>query len=165
MHRYFTPVAAMLTVATALHADDAATIAKIKDLGGYVLFEEKEAVTTVCLQGRALVTPSVVKELSNFKQLKVLEIRSSDATAAVLKEVKELKQLQSLVIFRCALEDAGLKEIQQLTQLKKLAIKLTAITDSSLKELKELKQLQELSLSSTKITGNCLPLPLRVAPG
>ena len=108
-------------------------------------------VVRVDLHGTS-ATDTDLKQLIEFKRLRVLFLSGTKVTDAGLKELKELTNLRVLVLAHTKVTDAGLKELTNLKSLQALELDNTKVTDAGLKELKELTGLEYLRLVGTEVT-------------
>ena len=81
-----------------------------------------------------------------------VDLRGTEVTDADLKDLKDFKSLRMLTLRQTGVTDAGLKELKELKNLDWLDLSTTKVTDAGLSELKELKNLRVLQLSGTPVT-------------
>nr|XP_025617502.1 F-box/LRR-repeat protein 14 isoform X13 [Arachis hypogaea] len=92
--------------------------------------------------------------LSEFKNLRSLEICGGGLTDAGVKNIRALSCLMCLNLSQnCNLTDKSLESISGLTRLISLNVSNSRITNSGLQHLRTLKNLRSLTLESCKVTA------------
>jgi hypothetical protein len=132
---------------------EARAVQAIEKLGGKIRLDENSEgrpVFSVSLEF-SKVTDAELKELVEFKQLRLLFLNATKVSDAGLKELAKLKQLQTLSLIGTKVTDAGMKELAKLEQLGCLDLSDSKITAAGVKELTALEQLTLLKISKTKV--------------
>ncbi len=128
-----------LTIGGLVAGDEAQdkAVAVVMKWGGRLERNEKKMGRPVVVVSlfRTTVSDPDLKELTPFKQLRKLELRSTKITDAGIKELVAFKQLQELGLSGTRITDAGLKELTPLNELTRLELFSTKVTDKGLKEL------------------------------
>jgi Leucine-rich repeat (LRR) protein len=167
MQRYMGALAAAVVLTTGCQraittavgrADEAAAVAAIEKLGGFVRRDEQQSdkpVTLVSIRETTLTDAGLkelVRDLQHLQQLQALDFGYTKVTDVGLKELNGFKQLKRLELTHTNVTDAGQKELKELKQLQGLFLGGTNVTGTGLEELKELKQLQTLNLGESNVT-------------
>lgn len=155
--------------------EQAAAIAAIKKLGGWVTFRNNAvlkvgfrnakvtdadlvhlkgltSVVNIAVFNSPTMTGAGLVHLKGLDNLKSLYFRGTNVGDAGLEHLKEMTQLRNLYLQQTKVTDAGLVHLKRLTNLRILSLINTEITDAGLEPLKDLTNLQELFLGSTKVT-------------
>jgi len=130
-------------------AQEAKAIKAIEDLGGKVTRDDSlpgRPVVGVTFPEVNSITNAGMKELRNFRNLRLLDIHGTGITDAGLKNLKELKGLQTLILEANDITDVGLRELKELNGLETLDLHSLKITDVGLREIKGLTALRTLDL-------------------
>jgi hypothetical protein len=91
-----------------------------------------------------------------MRELKVLNLRSTQIDGSGLVHLQALPKLEELVLVQTHCNDAGLLHLRTMTQLKTLYLSQTKITDAGLINLKPLKNLEILNFQETEVTDKGL---------
>lgn len=97
-------------------------------------------------------TDDWLKQVARFKQLRELQLQSTEVTDDGLKHLQEFTELRTLVLNSYRLTDAGLANIEGLSQLQSLALLETKVTDAGLAHFRGLTRLQLLYMPFPLIT-------------
>jgi hypothetical protein len=153
---------------TQSRADEAAAVELIRQRGGSVEYEGKDAeraVVSVSLPGGKISDDDlkVLKELPKLRGLSVSGQTGKSPprgngriTDAGLRDIAALTSLESLDLRANRITDEGLKELRTLTKLRTLDLSMTAITDDGLRELQALKHLESLRIWDVGLTDAAL---------
>lgn len=123
--------------------DEAQAIKEIQRRGGRVKGDDNlpgRPVKAVYFPGDTRFGSQDVQLLKPLKNLRLLILRGK-VTDADLKNIKELKQLKDLNISSTQVTDAAMKEVSDLKELTILGLYNTRITDAGLKDVAKIKSL------------------------
>jgi hypothetical protein len=156
---------------TSEKADEAAAIAKVKDLGGEVARKSDgprlsgqlavlgglpvaadNAVVSVSLIGSGKLKDDDLRCLAAFPSLTDLYLGRTAVSDAGLAHLVGLKHLVMIGLIGTKITDAGLGSLAGLKELRVLYLADTAVSDAGLKQLADLHDLRILLLSETKVT-------------
>ena len=132
-------------------ADEKAALARIKELGGTVLTNDKQLPVRIHL-GETEATDADLALLKSFAQLQGLSINATKITDAGLASLKGLDHLHRLNLSYTRVTDKGLSQLKDLAALEDLVLTGTRVTDAGLPALKGLTHLKVLNLQRTKVT-------------
>jgi internalin A len=107
------------------------------------------SVIQVSLESRG--TDLELGHVGRLRQLRILDLRSSDVTDSGLEQLRGLKRLRHLYLDDTEITDAGLHHLEGLTNMEFLSLNRTQIDGSGLVSLKRMTELQTLQLSWTKV--------------
>jgi hypothetical protein len=134
-----------------LLADDQATIAAIRKVGGTVRALEEGWEVEFHLSGRNLRDDQLV-HVARLKGVTSLNLKRTKISSAGLVHLKEMTSLQLLHLELTAVTDQGMQHLAGLKDLKYLNLYGTEITDQTLVQLVGLKSLQRLYVWQTGVT-------------
>ncbi|MCA9148959.1 MAG: hypothetical protein KDA92_06670 [Planctomycetales bacterium] len=143
----------LLTCASVL-ADEAASIAKVEEVGGTIRTiakdtDQKEAAFH--LSGKD-VGDDGIAALADIPNLVWLNLRGTKVTDAGLAHLANIKTLTKLHLEQTAITDAGLAQLSGLENLEYLNLYGTKVTDAGLAHLQNLKKLKKLYVWQTEVT-------------
>jgi hypothetical protein len=119
-------------------------IARIKELGGRVYFDEEKPFRPIW------IVPLFGHRA--FYEVRAVDLDETKVTDADLVHLTGLTKLDLLRLSHTQITDAGLVHLTGLSSLKTLSLSYTQVTDAGLVHLVGLKELKELVLVSTRVT-------------
>ncbi len=122
-----------------------------------VVRDDKGSVVEVKLVGksnhnRLAVTPEMVKELSQLRELRSLSLWGTTVNDDDLRQLINLKALQSVDLSFTQVSGQSIKILSPLKELVSLRLDSCNVTDDHLADLKLMPQLSMLYLRNTKVT-------------
>ena len=125
---------------------------QFENLDAVKQLDEDGSVIRLYMSG-ADVTPEILKLISQFSHLRVLNLSKSDLPETGFEHLQELKNLKLLHLVDTNVEDAHLAEIAKIASIEQLPLSgCKGVTDAGMKHVSELKNLIQLSLDGTSVT-------------
>jgi hypothetical protein len=98
------------------------------------------------------VTDAGVEHLANLRELKNLDLSSSQLTDGGLAHLSQLTNLKVLNLAKTKISDHGLKQLTSIKSLRQLHLSGTKVSDDGLQHLERLQQLTGVDLQATAVT-------------
>jgi internalin A len=92
-----------------------------------------------------------LKTVGNLKNLRYLELQSSQITDAGLRHLAELTELTELHLVSETITDEGIRHLARLTKVSDLRLDCPKITDAGLGHLAQLDQLRNITMKSPNV--------------
>ena len=106
---------------------------------------------TLTLIGSSDVTDDGLAALSQYPELRTLNLEETKVTDGGLKRLAAVEKLSELVLDQTAVTDPGLERLVAIKTLKVLSLNRTAVSDKGIRTLTQLSGLTELRMSSTSV--------------
>ena len=132
--------------------DGATAIAEIENSGGEVIADKEHPGQMWVLLQRSKVADADLVHLKDLRQVRLLDLGSTNVTDEGLANLEGLTSLHSLDLNGTQVTDAGLVHLKGLIQLEELGLAHTPVTDAGLVYLEGLTKLRSLDLGGTKVT-------------
>ena len=127
-------------VQTGIEDEDLASISRLENLD-YLMLGMNPGITHKGL-----------RNLSQMKNLRVLDLTDTGITGEGLAELTTLEHLEWLVLARTPITDDDLTQLQKMSNLRSINLRGTEITDQGVEQLYALPNLQWVNLHNTKTT-------------
>jgi len=120
----------------------------------HLVLNNKNEIVGLDLGGYYFVNNELKEICERYKEIKSLNLQSSNVNNADLSNVSTLINLESLNISRTKFTDKGIRNLLPLLKLKSLDLSFTEITDRGIDELIALNGLTKINLAKTRITDD-----------
>ncbi|MCE9526621.1 MAG: hypothetical protein K8R36_11270 [Planctomycetales bacterium] len=130
-----------------------AAVARIKELGGRVVYDYQMATTAMnpSPPGWPWLRRLIGDEY--FQDVGRVSLQKTPASDADLAVICKLRRVQSIMLWQSNISDEGLASLESLTQLSSLDLRETKITSAGLARFKPPPTLSMLLLADIKISG------------